>query len=171
MRSWTAGGSMPTPLSDVEAEALGRRWIAAGGGWREGMLSLDGWRVLAAGAICVCATDGGGDGADAVERRECSAALLGAPDLRDAATRGAALEVVRDRWESPTAYVRQSGRVCRQGTKIEDHDLTAAWEVCDLHISSTLAATLGVPGGSVGCSLHLSEPHALVFALEARHAL
>lgn len=159
---------MPTTLSDVEAEALGRRWLAAGGVWRDGM--LDGLsRVRTHHATGRSAYIRYRD--TNWEWAEEPVADNAWPDLRDAATRGAAMEVVRERWESPTAYVRQSGRVCRPGTKIEDHDLTAAWEVCDLHLSPTLAATLGVPGGSVGCSLHLSEPHALVFALEARHAL
>ena len=92
-------------MTPAIAEALGRRWIAAGGGWREGMLSLDGWRVLAVYGVCVCASDGGAEGAEGVELRECSAALLDCPDLRDPATRGAALEVVRERWNSPALQI------------------------------------------------------------------
>ena len=74
---------MPTTLSDVDAEALGQRWLAAGGGWRRGMRGVDGR---------LCAWDG----------YETEATV---PDLRDAATRGAALEVVRERWGDPTMHM------------------------------------------------------------------
>ena len=87
-------------MTPAEAESLGRRWLAAGGGWRAGMLSMDGWRVVHAAGIVACVTDGDGN-ADAIERRECSPGLLSPPDLRDPATMGVCLAVVRERLDSP----------------------------------------------------------------------
>lgn len=87
-------------MTPAEAETLGRRWIAAGGGWREGMLTMPtkmvgrGERVTSAGNNHV------GFGTYFQHHEGLT------PDLRDAATRGAALEVVRERWHLPALYVR-----------------------------------------------------------------
>lgn len=81
-------------LTNEAAEALGRRWLAAGGGWRAGML--------------VQATMHGSP----VEVRLCyptkapNTASAEWPDLRDPATLGACLAVVRERWGSTAHLVR-----------------------------------------------------------------
>ena len=97
-------------MNPAEAEALGRRWLSAGGEWRDGMLTQHGERVLSLAPpterprlyvadpcpesrppwdILTVRTDDGGPRV---------------PDLRDPATRGAALEVVRERWGDPTSH-------------------------------------------------------------------
>lgn len=74
-------------MTDNEARALGERWVKAGGGWRRGMVGVDGR---------LCAWDGylPSDGE--------------VPDLRRGVTRGAALEVVRERLGEPTVHVQHS---------------------------------------------------------------
>lgn len=79
----------------------GRRWLAAGMGWREGMLTATGWRLTSdpyeRGWACA-----------ARPGVEVAIPLLdsdGGPDFDDAATRGVALEMVRERLGEPTAYL------------------------------------------------------------------
>lgn len=131
-----------TPLSDVEAKALGRRWLAAGGVWREGM--LDGLsRVRTHHATGRSAY---------IRYRDTNwewvdepVADTAWPDLRDAATRGAALEVVRERI-GPISYVAHLWR---------NPGPTIAWVVLDRD---------GRVHGDAA-----TEAEALVSALEARH--
>jgi hypothetical protein len=84
-------------MSESEARALGERWVRAAGrdlsGWRPGMLDNHGRRVLRADSFTIEWTSYHQD-------------LHPWPDFRDAATRGAALEVVRERWGDPTVYLR-----------------------------------------------------------------
>lgn len=144
---------MPTTISDTEAEALGRRWQAACGqwwqAWRPGML----WRVthsrnegrisdVSPGAVNFRHYMPPGDPGPW-------------PDLRDAATRGAALEVVRERWGAPALQV--SPVVATQPDGVPTGIVTAwRYYVNDPEEHFGHAAT---------------EPEALVAALEARHAL
>lgn len=149
-----------TPLSDVEAEALGRRWQVACGewwqAWRPGML----WRVthshnegrisdVSPGAVnfrYYMPTGGPGPW----------------PDLRDAATRGAALEVVRERWRGD---VWVQGMTCyppSDGPPLTRHGPVLRWVVGGLHHSDGQRVNGAGPDGFD------TEPEALVAALEAR---
>jgi hypothetical protein len=87
---------MPTDLTDAEARALGERWLKAAGpnleGWRSGMLDNHGRRVIRADAFTV-------------EWTRYDADLHPWPDPRDPATRGAMLEVVRERLADPSAHL------------------------------------------------------------------
>lgn len=72
-------------LTDAEARALGERWVRAGGGWGSGGMLA---RHVDTRAYPLPVRTGPMEqGADGWW-----------PDLRDSATRGAALEVVRERW-------------------------------------------------------------------------
>ena len=132
-------------MNDDEARALGERWIKAGGGWRLWMrgVDLDGeaWRI-------------GNDG-EAIRERGLEVRYSGLlrprlwPDLRDPATRGAALDVVRDRWGG-TVWI--GGQLVRPGR--------LAWIVCGLHVSN--GQRVNGPDG------FKTEAEALVAALEAR---
>lgn len=86
-------------MDEHEARPLGERWKRAGGGWAPGMLIRYGDRGLAIDVHRV----GGADGRDRQRPLDDSPWW---PDFRDAATRGAALEVVRERWGDPLLYVR-----------------------------------------------------------------
>lgn len=88
-------------------------------------------------------------------------------DLADPATEGAAMHHVRTLWESPHAYLRQAGSVLRPGTTPKQHDHIPAWEVCDLWLSETRAASLGVRRGSVKCWGFLSAADAIIGAVAA----
>ena len=132
-------------MSPAEAEALGRRWRAAGGVVVGGMLLRDDFGRVTRQATEVAAT---------------SATWW--PDFRDGATRGAALQVVRDRWQSPAVHVRRRGTII-----MPSGEPLPAWEVCDLYLSHEAAKRLGTKGGTVGCSGHTSEAEALVFAMES----
>lgn len=96
-------------MTPAEAEALGRRWIAAGGGWREGMRATcyADW-----GTVTRVFTDD--DGTQTVyvswDHDAASGDLrdYGAdawPDFRDPATRGVALEVIRERYLDGFAHI------------------------------------------------------------------
>ena len=143
---------MPTTLSDVEAEALGRRWLAAGGVWRDGM--LDGLsRVRTHHATGRSAYIRYRDtNWEWVEEPVADTAW---PDLRDAATRGAALEVVRERWNAPALQVSPVVATEPDGVPT---GIVTAWRyyVNDSEEHFGHADT---------------EPEALVAALEACHAL
>ena len=112
-------------MTPAEAEALGRRWLAAGGGWRKGMRSLNGYRLISVIApdIFIVSMEGSGEITKFIAMRRLTYGPEGihkagpgdrlpqwpdVPDLRDPATRGAALDVVRERWGDPTAYIRYS---------------------------------------------------------------
>lgn len=94
-------------MTNEQAEALGRRWIAADGEWREGMRAacFADW-----GTVTRVFTDDDETqtvyvswdyDASSGDLRDYGADAW--PDLRDAATRGAALDVVRKRWGDSTA--------------------------------------------------------------------
>lgn len=131
-------------MTPAEAEALGRRWQAAGGFIVGGMLLRDDFGRVTRQATEVAATS-----------------TMWWPDFRDPATRGAALQVVRERWASPAVHVRQRGTII-----LPSGEHLPAWEVCDLYLSHEAAKRLGIKAGPVGCSGHASEAEALVFALE-----
>lgn len=83
------------------------------------------------------------------------------PDLRDAATRGCALQLLREAWRCPTAYVRQS-----TGRRASDN--LPAWEVEDLWLDAQACAMLGTTReGSVRCWGFSCEEEALVGGLES----
>lgn len=96
-------------LTNEQAEALGRRWIAAGGWWLAGMLNGAGKfaRVLVTSGDPddpeFCAAEEG------ATEDDCYAVWVGYPgcwpDLRDPATLGACLAVVRERWGEPRAHL------------------------------------------------------------------
>lgn len=105
-------------MDDQEARALGERWIAAGGGWRAGMLPID----SATGASWVRLREDAPDDWDLQEPYDPFAGLDKAvPDLRDPATRGAALEVVRERWARPY--------LCVRSTDDDDEDGCGSWYI------------------------------------------
>jgi hypothetical protein len=82
------------------------------------------------------------------------------PDIREPATKGIVLALVREAWRCPTIYVRQS-------TTRRVSDGVIAWEVCDLYLDAEACRALGVScEGSVGSWGHGSEAEALVVALE-----
>ena len=129
-------------MTDTEAEALGKRLVACRH-FRplRGMLDMQGrtwdtsllWRWS---NVC------------------------DVPDLRDPATLGCVLALVREAWRCPTIYVRQS-------TTRRVSDGVIAWEVCDLYLDAEACRALGVScEGSVGSWGHGSEAEALVVALE-----
>lgn len=103
-------------MTDDEARALGERWVKAGGGYGQGWLvqevaygttarlvwkDADHWHAAtAAGAFFAWLRI----------RHEHMTDRL--PDLRDPATRGAALEVVRERWARPI-FLMPDDALCR----------------------------------------------------------
>jgi hypothetical protein len=83
------------------------------------------------------------------------------PDIREPATKGIVLALVREAWRCPTAYVRQRGIIHK------DEGTAPAWEVGDLWLDAEACKKIGarVPG-SVNFALLPSEEEALVSALE-----
>ena len=88
------------PVNDAEARALGERYLAAGGEWRAGMRGVlpasgHGGRVYLGshGVLCWQGEESG----YVAGWPEWAAIAGGWPDLRDPATRGAVLEVLRER--------------------------------------------------------------------------
>ncbi len=142
-------------MTNEQAEALGRRWIAAGGGWRAGMLTDCNERVLRADAeyLWVGFDYESETGRWDVDTERVRADDRGArwPDFRDAATRGAALGVVRERWGEPALQVSPRMHFERS---VMDKGVLAGWAyyVNDLDEHSGRAP---------------SEAEALVAALEA----
>ncbi len=139
-------------MTNEQAEALGRWWIAAGGGWRTGMLTDCNERVLRADAEYLWV---GFDYESETGRWDVDAERVrsddrGArwPDLRDAATRGAALEVVRERWGDTQVHVWPT-----------------ADEEDDRHLTWWVRAPLRFGSRAYGSGN--SEAEALVSALEA----
>lgn len=129
-------------MTDTEAEALGKRLLACRH-FRplRGMLDMQGrswdpsllWRWNSACDV---------------------------PDMRDPATLGCVLALLRAAWRCPTAYVRQT-------TMRRASDGIVAWEVCDLWLDATACAKLGIDReGSVGCWGFASEADALIGGLE-----
>lgn len=84
-------------MTEDQARAVGAAWLAAGGGWRPGML----WRVMREAPLE--SYHGRID-----EQRRAPAERSAWPDLRDPATLGAALAVVRERWGDPGMFARRS---------------------------------------------------------------
>lgn len=105
-------------MTPTQAEALGRRWLAAGGGWRPGMLAHD---------------DSTGR-----EHRINGAMVIPDewwPDLRDAATRGAALDVVRERWGGAVWVQAMICYPLRIGAGIDRNRPVLRWVIGGLHRS------------------------------------
>lgn len=97
-------------LTDDEARALGERWIKAGGGHAPGMRVLE----TEYGGTPVRLTGRDDDYWHGVAGDDCGTSWYRiphdrmstrVPDLRDGATRGAALDVVRERFSDPTIYI------------------------------------------------------------------
>lgn len=84
-------------MTDEQARALGERWLAACGISSELLLAVDSLRSR--GLTMYRGTVSG------VLWRLDEASATWWPDLRDPATRGAALEVVRERWSDPAMYL------------------------------------------------------------------
>ncbi len=130
-------------MTDEQATALGKRLIACKG-FRpmRGMLDMQG-RTWDQSLLWRWSND------------------VDVPDLRDPATLGCVLAMVREAWRCPTVYVRQ-------GTTRRVSDGVIAWEVCNLWLDAEACRALGVERqGSVGSWGHGSEAEALVAALEA----
>ena len=130
---------------------MGRRWLAAGGGWRPGMMSWYGQnfgRVVGQGKLPSewrCESAYGfitGWPASAV-------AFGGWPDLRDPATRGAAVEAGREWWGDAETYAKIEDSLW---TKKRDGD-GRRWLV--------------ITGDGRGIAVGDSEAEALCAALEA----
>lgn len=130
-------------MTDTEAEALGKRLVAC-----PRFRPLPGLRDM--------------------QGRTWEASLLwrwapsvDRPDIREPATKGIVLALIREAWRCPSAYVRQRGTI--RWAK----DTIPAWEVGDLWLDEAACRTIGarVPG-SVNFSLLPSEEEALVSALE-----
>lgn len=98
-------------MTPTEAERIGRAWLAAGGGWRPGMLAdvhdeIPPLRVVRAPGAALGGTAGLGmteTGDVAGLSPDCW------PDPRDAATVGCMLAAVRERWGDPWAYSNMGG--------------------------------------------------------------
>lgn len=99
-------------LTNEQAEALGRRWLAAGGRWRDGMATGNGHpRRMLFNTSSTGATYGYAlplPVRKGIPRRPPCPALdrEAWPDLRDPATRGACLAVVRERWGDSAMHLR-----------------------------------------------------------------
>lgn len=113
-------------LTDEQAEALGRRWLAAGGEWVPGMLwgnfRIHDVKQDPRGFMVVSR----GNGWTAPGFQD------GWPDFRDPATRGAALQVVRERLGCPTAWMEPG----EEGWWLFFHQgdvLTARWGPTEAH--------------------------------------
>jgi len=84
-----------------DANELARRFVACKGWrWVAGMLATDGWRVAGREGDLIL----WGRGRE-VTGLSVRSETNGNPDLSDAATRGAILELVRGAWGDPLAYV------------------------------------------------------------------
>lgn len=137
-------------MNHEQAVALGERWITANGGWTVGMLALCKYDALASCRVVKLTSSGKGfvevgnyDAGWSVPIDGRAVRHWFTPDLRDPATRGAALEVVRKRWGIPSLYLEPSGAAPDIG-----------WTVCERGIQCS------------GPDPHPSEAVALVAALE-----
>jgi hypothetical protein len=98
-------------ITEEVARDLGARWIAAGGGWWPGMLVRGhrtglGCRLTTSDPSRLWWESPTGDGwVYSVDGWESDNHAPPWPDLRDPATRGAALEVVRERRKDPLAWM------------------------------------------------------------------
>ncbi len=119
-------------MTEVDAESLGRRWLAVRGGGHAGMevVHASGDRFRLSSPMHMHANWW--------------------PDLRDAATRGAALEVVRQRWGNPLMWVEWATS-------------TATWGEGDYQLSWACRNGEPTPPDITGGS----EAAVLVAALEA----
>lgn len=133
---------------------LGERWIKAGGGWRPRMAAL-----LADWPTPVTVTDEGdwSDGRPAYYGEHGEPTLLcdGAiPDFRSGATRGAALDVVRERRGCPEAFLFRdlsrwevSAWIPNARGRMEAHTLGAGSTEAEALVSA-LEITVGRAPGS-----------------------
>ena len=134
-------GDVPAaPMPLEEAEALGLRYLAAGGAVLPGMLLR--WKQSDLFHRCIeddAAPDQGWW-----------------PDLRDGATRGAVLEFIRERWGCPSAHVAPGLGAILQTATPNGVRLALTWDVNGLRCVA----------GPVGCTA-MSEPEVFVIAVEA----
>ena len=94
----TSAKNKAKPMNDEFAETLGQRLMACKGfRWMAGMLDMDGHRVLKVynGKPVIC-----GDGI--IDDPP-------APDLRDPATKGCAMALMRDRWPEAATFCAAPG--------------------------------------------------------------
>jgi hypothetical protein len=108
---------MTTTINEENATVIGRRLARCGAWrWRPGMLTLSGLRVTSAFG---CDASGVLDPA----YHEVSVCRDDAPDLRDAATRGAVLDLARAIWRDETlcvaVYSTTSGRQTRHAWRLD----------------------------------------------------
>lgn len=93
-------------------ESLGRRWIAAGGGWKEGMRCLPDSEGIKVDRRVVAVDRYTHMGHYTGEYVVAAISFLSdVPDLSDPATLGACLAVVRERWGKPRLHASPSGLV------------------------------------------------------------
>lgn len=142
-------------MTDEEARALGERWRKAAPTYTyaPGMLTLDGDRVM-----------------DVIRRRPRMAGdeetsdpdTTAPPDFRDAATRGAGLDLARHLWDDPHLYIRPSN------TKGVDGRVgwEAFWFVSEAQAKRVELPARTQPGG-VRCWGYDSEAEILVAVVEA----
>ena len=92
--------------SQGDANELARRFVACKGWrWVAGMLATDGWRVAGREGDLIL----WGRGRE-VTGLSVRSETNGIPDLSDAATRGAILELVREAWGDPATGIYRHGR-------------------------------------------------------------
>jgi len=89
-------------VTDEQLEALGRRWIAKGGDVRPGMMICDFEGAL---RVIATATPGRLYVAGKMALDTWTVEETDWIDLSDGATKGAALEVVRERWGAPELQI------------------------------------------------------------------
>lgn len=136
-------------MTPAEAEALGRRWIAAGGGWQVGMIITSGTRdwiitSLVESDASLIEADSvwpkrwGFDGTDGADLSD------GAwwPLLTYPATRGAALEVVRERWGDPTA---STSHFAGKWTVAKGNGHAQEFRMCDSEAEALVAGLEAAP--------------------------
>lgn len=143
-------------MTDEQAEALGRRALAAGFEWAPGCLAV--WLDDGQVSRVLWGPHGGDfatashDPAQPLGIGDCDWMSPGDawPDLRDAATLGVLVAQVRERWGTPHAYAAYSGPY--EGGF--EH-LPTGWSVW------------GLPRWSGTITCHATEAEAWVAALEA----
>ena len=96
---------------------LARRLAAVPGIWRAGMADTMGRTVLTTSdGMCLCGWWNGPMGAERPNAGWVQLSGMGAPDLDDAATRGALLDVAREMWGDPSIYLAPCTEIRPDGT-------------------------------------------------------
>jgi hypothetical protein len=130
-------------MTDEAARALAERWHRAGGGYLGGMLVIYAYEVSPPHFWSARL--------EAVHNMRAREGMrVVGPDLRDPATRGAALEIVRQRWREPSLWVG-----------VVDESVPLRWQWGDGGLAAPMM------GHQVGYDDYASEGEALVAAIEA----